>query len=172
MPSDAPPPSTLAAQIVQNQTRQPTAQQNDQKTFASLLHELLHNRAAVQETDLATNVKLVNVVAEAGLAPLVDENPFAQRDQLVSQAKDGIKIIQTTIARQPEVVLTPTGPEGPKLMLPLIARLATLSGTVYFEELSVVELLDSIFRGLYCSTKFWSDSFTLRRVLEDCVDGR
>ena len=169
---DVPPPSTLAAQIVQNQTRPAPPQQNGEKvTFAELLHEILHDRDATPETDIRVNVKLINVVAEAGLAPLADGNPFAQWDILIPQAIDSIAVIESTIKRQPEVIITSISSDGPLLLLPLIARLAAVCGRFQCEDLPVVRLLDSVFRVLKSSLDLWQYANTLRQVLQECVDG-
>lgn len=169
---DAPPPSTLAAQIVQNQSR-PTApsQNGETATFAQLLHEILHDHAATPETDVQVNVKLINVVADAGLAPLADGNPFAQWDVLIPQAVDSIAVIEATIRRQPEVLFSAISPNGPQLLLPLIARLAAVCGLQRCEDVPVVRLLNSMFHILKTSIDLWQYAQTLRQVLQECVDG-
>ena len=169
---EAPPPSTLAAQIVQNQTRTPAPQTNGEAvTFSHLLHEILYNHAATPETDVNVNVKLVNVVAEAGLAPLADGNPFAQWDVLIEQAKDSIAVIEATIRRQPEVLFTSISPGGPQLLLPLVARLVAVCGRARCEQLPVVPLLDSIIQALDGSIDLWQNSQIVRHLVEDCIHG-
>ena len=169
---DAPPPSTIAAQIVHNQTRAPVTQQNGEtETFSQLLHEILHNHAATPETNVDVNVKLVSVVAEAGLAPLADGNPFPQWDVLIPQAVDSIAVIGATIKRQPDVLFTPTSQDGPQLFLPLLARLAAICGRQKCEELPIVPLLDAMFHVLETSIDLWQDAQTLQQVLQECVDG-
>lgn len=169
---DAPPPSTLAAQIVQNQTRPPVSQQNGQAaTFAGLLNEILHNDTAAPETDIDVNVKLVNVVAEVGLAPLVDGNPFAQWDELILQATDSIAVIESTIKRQPEVLFTAINQDGQQLFLPLLTRLASVCGRDRCDTLPIVNLLDCALSTLEASIEFWQDVLVVRQVLEDCASG-
>ena len=169
---NAPPPSTLAAQIVQNQSRPPAPQQNgDTPTFAELLHEILNDHAATPETDVQVNVKLISVVVEAGLAPLADGNPFAQWDVLIPQAIDSIAVIEATIGRQPEVLFSAISPDGPQLLLPLLARLAAVCGRQRCESLPVLRLLNSMFCVLQSSIHLWQCAQTLRQVVEDCVDG-
>ena len=170
---NAPPPSTLAAQIVQNQTRPvPQPQTGEKATFADLLHEILHDHAATPETDIHINVKLINVVAEAGLAPLVEGNPFAQWDVLIPQAIDSIAVIEATVKRQPEVLFTQVSPDGPQLLLPLITRLAAVCGRQKCEELPIVPLLDCMLGTLKASIDLWQHAQTLRQVVQECVDGR
>ncbi|TKA77849.1 hypothetical protein B0A55_05162 [Friedmanniomyces simplex] len=104
---DVPPPSTLAAQIVQKQTRPAPPQNEADVQLHDLLHEMLHNPKAVQETSLAVNVKLILVVAEAGLAPLSQNDLFGPSETLIAEAKDSIAVIERTVKRQPELLLTP-----------------------------------------------------------------
>ncbi|KAK3050228.1 serine/threonine-protein kinase M1 [Extremus antarcticus] len=165
------PPSTLAAQIVQNQTRSSAPQQNGEKaTFAQLLHELLNNRGATPETDVQINVKLISVVAEAGLAPLVDGNPFADHDALLAQAIDSITVIETTIRRQPEVLFTSVVEDGPQLLLPLLARLLAVGGRSKCEGLPIVRLFDATFAALKASLDLWHYAQALQQIVQDCAD--
>lgn len=170
---EAPPPSTLAAQIVQNQTRPAATQKTNGQTptFPELLHEILHNQAATVETDVATNVKLINVVAEAGLAPLTDPSPFAQFDVLITQAIDSIAVIEATVKRQPEVLFTPITQDGQQPLLPLLARLFAICGKPRCEHLRISGLLDSIMQALEASLDLWHYIQTVRQILEDCIYG-
>lgn len=167
-----PPASTLAAQIVQNQARAPAAQEaRESTTFAQLLHEILHSDAVRPETDVGVNVKLIQVVAEAGLGPLTDGNPFARWDVLIPQAIDSIAVIETTIKRQPDLLFTQVSHEGPQLLLPLLARLLAVLGREKCEELPLVRLFKTIFHELTKSLDLWQLARTLREAIEDCVDG-
>lgn len=170
---DAPPPSTLAAQIIQNQTRPALGQKkrSDAPTFSELLHEILHNRAATIETDVATNVKLISVVAEAGLVPLADRSPFAQQDDLVSQAIDSLTVIESTIKRQPEVLFTPITQNDPPPLLSLLARLFAVCGKPGCEDLPIGRLLDSTLKTLNTSLDLCKYARTVCKTLENCVAG-
>jgi len=170
--ADIPPPSTLAAQIVQNQTRSDALQTDGEKpTFAQLLHEILNNPDEVQETDLKTNVALVSVVAEAGLAPLGRDDPFAQFDVLIPQAKDSIAVIERTIRRQPELLFTPTNDDGPQLALPLLVQLAALCGRPKCEELPISNLIECAVTALVSSSELWHHEKVFKQVCQDVVDG-
>jgi serine/threonine-protein kinase ATR len=168
---DTLPPSTLAAQIVQNQTTSVPQQNGDTPTFAELLQEILNNHSAAPETDVQVNVKLISVVAQAGLGPLTDGNPFAQVDHLLSQATDSLTVIESTIQRQPEVLFCSTGANGPQLLLPLLSRLVAVCGRQKCEDLPIVRLLDSTFSALVTSIDLWQQAQTLRQVIESCVNG-
>ncbi|KAK3703151.1 serine/threonine-protein kinase M1 [Vermiconidia calcicola] len=167
---DGPPPSTLAAQIVQNQYRAAPQKNGEAATYAQLLREILHDHAATPETDVQVNVKLISVVAEAGLAPLADDNPFVQWDSLIAQATDSIAVIEATIKRQPEVLFSTINENGPQLLLPLLARLAAVCGRPRCQDLPIVQLLNSVFGVLKASIDLWEYAQVLRDAVQNCVD--
>ncbi|KAK3113954.1 serine/threonine-protein kinase M1, partial [Teratosphaeriaceae sp. CCFEE 6253] len=167
---DAPPPSTLAAQIVQKQTRPAPQQNGSDVQLQDLLHEMLHNPNAVQETSVSVNVKLIHVVAEAGLAPLGQNDPFGPSEHLLQEAKDSIAVIEKTIKRQPELLLTPTSPDGPQLALLLLCRLASVCGRPKCEDLPVAQLLDTAIRTLNASVDLWRDAATLQQLVQDTIN--
>ena len=173
---EVPPPSTLAAQIVQNQARPGNSQQpqqnGDSNTLSGLLHEMLHNPAAAQETNVAVNVQLVNVVAEAGLGPLASEDPFAQLDYLLAQARDSIAVIDKTVSRQPEVLFSPISNDGPQLLLPLLTRLVAVCGRPQCSDLPIATFLDGLIRLLIASTEIWQQARLLQQICQDIVDGK
>lgn len=169
---DAPPPSTLAAQIVQNQTRQATSQpQEETASFRDLLREILHSNAASPETDVGVNAQLINVVIQAGLMPLTLDNPFADWDVLTPQAMDSIAVIESTIKRQPEVLLSQISPDGPKLILSIVATLVALLGKPKCEQLAVRGLLIRSLKSLDTSIDLWQHARALSDVLQQSVDG-
>ncbi|KAI7526987.1 hypothetical protein KC331_g16625 [Hortaea werneckii] len=171
---ELPPPSTLAAQIVQNQARPGNTQQpqqnGDSNTLSGLLHEMLHNPAAAQETNVAVNVQLVNVVAEAGLGPLASEDPFAQLDHLLAQARDSIAVIEKTVSRQPEVLFTPVSNDGPQLLLPLLTRLVAICWRPQCSDLPAAPFLNGLIRVLIASTEIWQQARLLQQICQDIVD--
>ena len=168
---DLPPPSTLAAQIVQNQARNEASQQNGEKaTFAGLLREILHS-GATPETDIQVNVQLITVVVEAGLTVLTRDDPFAQWDILLPQAVDSIAVVQATIVRQPDVLQTPISADGPQLLLWLLARLIAVCGKQKGQDLPIPGLLNAAFASFERSTKLWKSAPLLRSLIRDCVDG-
>lgn len=183
--NEAPPPSTLAAQIVQNQIvgrastqvqqqqHQPQQQGGNEKaTFSGLLHEILHNPAATPETDLGVNVQLISVVAEAGLSVLARDDPFAQYDLLIPQAEDSLSVVQATIVRQPEVLFAPIGTDGPPLVLWLLARLMALCGRPKCEGLKIGGLVGEAVAALEKSVKLWRGAEDVKALVRDCVNGK
>lgn len=170
-----PPPSTLAAQIVQNQTRQaatqrPQAQpQGPAPSFQDLLQEILHNQAAAQETDVNVNAQLVSVLIQGCLSPLTTvENPFADGNELLEQASNSIAVIGITIKRQPDVLLTQLNQDGPLLLLELLAALIALCGR---PKCDVKGLLSSAITAFKASIHIWQQARTVQEVIQECVDG-
>ncbi|KAI9721086.1 MAG: hypothetical protein M1812_002567 [Candelaria pacifica] len=106
-----PPPSTIAAQIVDNLSsvnREP--RHHDQRDFEQLLSTIVGNDGmsatsdGVIETDLNDNYKLINVVTRAGLEVMLRNDPFAEKRHLLPQAMNSILVIQLTIQRTPAVL--------------------------------------------------------------------
>ncbi|KAK1813304.1 serine/threonine-protein kinase M1 [Friedmanniomyces endolithicus] len=167
---NGPPPSTLAAQIVQKQTG-PAPQQNEADVqLHDLLHEMLHNPKAVQETSLAVNVKLILVVAEAGLAPLAQSDLFGPSETSVAEATDSIAVIEKTVKRQPELLLTPTSENGPPLALLLFTRLVSVCGRPSCKDLLLSQLLDTSIRAIERSIDFWKHAELLKCFVRDIVN--
>lgn len=172
----AAPPSTLAAQIVQNQTRNPASQQHPQlpgpaPSFQDLLQEILHNQAAAQETDITVNSQLVSVLIQGCLLPLTcteSQNPFVDGNELLEQAANSIAVIGITIERQPDVLLTQLSQDGPLLLLDLLAALIALCGR---PKCDIKGLLNSAIAAFKTSLHLWQQAKTLREVIQDCVDG-
>lgn len=172
MNGEAPPPSTLAAQIVQNQTTARASQHSGEKaTFSGLLHEILHNPAATPETDVGVNVQLISVVVEAGLSVLTRDDPFAQLDVLISQAADSLAVIEATIVRQSDVLLASISEGGPPLVLWLLARLAALCGRPKCSGLPIAALINSAIGALAKSVKHWRFAARVQEMIRDCVNG-
>lgn len=170
-----PPASTLAAQIVQHQTRQVASQQPQARpqgpapSFQDLLQEILHNQAAAQETDIHVNAQLVSVLIQGCLSPLeAAENPFSNGDELLEQAGNSIAVIGITITRQPDVLLTQLSQDGPLLFLDLLAALIALCGR---SKCDVKGLLSSAIKAFQVSINVWQQARTVQEVIQECVDG-
>jgi serine/threonine-protein kinase ATR len=168
---EAPPPSTLAAQIVQNQTTTRASQQSGEKaTFSGLLHEILHSSSATPETDIGVNVQLISVVVEAGLSILARDDPFAQLDLLLPQATDSLAVVKATIVRQPEVLFAPIGQDGPPLVVWLLARLFPLCGRSKCDGLPIAGLINSAISVLG-SSKLWRSAADVQGLIRECING-
>ena len=167
----APPPSTLAAQIVQNQTTTKASQQSGEKaTFAGLLHEILHNPSATPETDIGVNVQLISVVVEAGLSVLTRDDPFAQLDILLPQAADSLAVVEATIVRQADVLFAHISQDGPPLIIWLLARLLPLCSRPKCGELNIAGLIDSAVSAV-SKSKLWRSAAVMQELVRECVNG-
>jgi serine/threonine-protein kinase ATR len=166
---NAPPPSTLAAQVVQNHNR--PALQNGETALKHVLRQLLDSPDTAQETDLAVNVQLVHVLAEAGLAPLAQSNPLVSQADLVSEARDSIAVIERTIRRQPEVLFTPIADSAPPIGLLLLVRLASVCGKAGTEALSLANLADCAIQAASVTIELWKAAEALKSLCIDVVEG-
>jgi serine/threonine-protein kinase ATR len=171
------PPSTIAAQIVNNHSNVDAQQEPATKAvFGQLLQEYLHD-PSTDEPSSQLNAQLIHVVAEAGLDVLLHENPFAL-DLLVPQAIDSISVIKLTIQRKPGLLLNtrPSEVDGilrPKLFLWLLPKIFLLMGHGQLDAVQdhLQDLLISCVRALQHSSEFWQHAVSLTRLYRSCVDG-
>ena len=108
-PHEEPPPSTLAAQLVDKYSKSSRRSQlNQSGAFRQLLEELLHiedesgDPAPIEETNVLVNYKLIYVLVKAGLDPLRQNNPFD--NNLLGQALNSLTVIRKTLERCPGVL--------------------------------------------------------------------
>lgn len=134
-----PPPSTFAAQIVDNLER--TQRQNSLSSSTAHLSELLNailvadrqNLSSEEAFDnnLGVNQKLICVIVQARLLKLSSNNPFDDNDKLHRQACGCLAVIELLIRRFPDLLyLHPepqdtTRPDGP-LFLWLLPHIINL----------------------------------------------
>lgn len=169
---DALPPSTLAAQIVQNQNRPSVTKYGEQQAlFASLLQEILHNPTANVETNIDTNVQLIRVLVEAGLDVLAREQPFAQ-NILLDRATDSVAVIERTIARQPALLIHPVSQNGPPLCLWLFVRIASIAGRHRAIDVATSSLLCVVAETFGGNVKLWRFAVAFKAVLAETKLGK
>jgi len=138
-----PPPSTLAAQLVNHLTDGKKHSKNqDQETFRQLLREVLgaeseHNsQARMHDTDHDVNYKLVYVIVKAGLETLTNGDPFGGQAGRSTQAIDSLTAVEYTLIKSPEIlfILTSGQEFDPNPHLPLflwlIPKLLAVAGQV------------------------------------------
>ena len=173
--ANLPPPSTLAAQLVRNHvdTARGLNQPDTTVTFRQLLQEIL-NKTSVPETDVDVNHKLINVVVEAGLDVLFHNDPFAQWDFLIPQAVDSLAVIQSTIQRQPDILLhnaSSDTDQHPHLLLWLFPKLLMLSKHPKANQLQdpLASLVSSLVLSLFKTLDLWPYAKALLQMLRDCV---
>lgn len=170
-------PSTIAAQIVNNHSRaNETQEPQNNALFGQLLQEFLADPSA-EEPDVRLNLQLISVVVEAGFNALLRENPFGQ-DVLLSQAKDGISVIQITITRNPELLFHHDQDDvDPAIQLPLVAKLLpklfSLLSRPSLESLhaDLRELLYSFIQALYTSQNTWHEADVLIETYQASISG-
>lgn len=168
------PPSTLAAQIVNNRTDD-TQQHTSKATFGQLLDEIRTCPDNV-ETDTQTNAQLIRVVAEAGLDPLAKDDPFCKEAEAASQAIACLDVIRIVVDRNIDVLLhTPVGVEAGELplILWLIPRLLNIvscdESTETQKEIrrTIGHLLSTLGR----SSVLWEQHRQLQALLRACANG-
>lgn len=171
-----PPPSTLAAKIVENRSK--TVQQNQpegKELFSKLLQEYLAD-PTIEESSLETNAKLIKVVAEAGLDTLLRDDPFS-RDDRIQQAKDSIAVIRLTIERVPTVLFYSEASSSNSLSLPLflglLPKVISLFGRPHLDAIQsdLTALLETCMSVGRKSTRSWQASEAIDSILRLCVDG-
>ena len=144
------PPSTIAAQIVQNHDLATSSRQfQDHELFGQLLQEILAHSEA-EYADTLTLYKLVTIVIKGGLLALGHSDPFTSKEKYVSRAITSIKVIELTIRRSPEILLESSLSDvkeelRPPLFLIIFSSIITILG---YEDIE--NLLPFIRRLLYC----------------------
>lgn len=171
----APPPSTIAAQIVQNRSIVSRQEPENKALFGKLLQEYLKD-PVIEDSNVETNAQLIGVVAEAGLDILLSEDPFAPPN-LLEQAADSLLVIKLTINRKPEVLLhhgeNANSEERPPLCLWLFAKVLNLLGRRNILPIGhdLSGLLVSISDTLCRNTRTWRQGIAFQKMVKDIVEG-
>lgn len=112
-----PPPSTLAAQIVEHQKRP-----NGHAVFLQLLEEIRASPSALED-DVDSNHKLISVILEAGLHAVgADDLVFTRSDEAVAHAVACLDVIEIAFKRNPDVLFH-VALDAPDQNLPLCIQL-------------------------------------------------
>lgn len=172
-----PPPSTLAAQIVDNHARNNLSQEpHSRRLFGQLLEEYLRDSVA-EEANLQLSSRLISVVAEAGFDGLLKSDPFAQ-NLLLPQAVNSISVIELTIRRQPDLVLYVEHDEAdivprPRLLLRLLPKLIALLGRKGMElvQKPIADLLRTILHAFDHSLDRREEARSIPALFEACLEG-
>ena len=171
------PPSTIAAQLVKNHAEYVRGNRHtdDAATFRQLLQEIL-SRDSAPETDVGVNHKLIQVVVEAGLDMILHDNPFAEWDILIPQALDSLAVIESTISRQPEILLyeessSAQSHKQPQLLVWLLPKIFCLSCHPRCSELqhALASVLQCMVTSLSSTLKHWQHSQILIDTFQECV---
>ena len=185
--TDDPPPSTLAAQIVDSLTKRKThSKHRDQESFQQLLREILdagdeqNGHSESIETNVEVNHKIIYVVVRSGIEVLFNDDPFNKRDDLSKQSLSSLAVIGLTIRRSPEVLFfKPKAQEfDPKLGGPLFLWLVSILLNVLAREenrdiqAATVQLLQTILK-LERKTHFRGiKPQTILQFIQGCIKGK
>lgn len=146
--NEEPPASTLAAQIVDDLTRneiQPKHQ--DREKFRRLLREILDTDDDSEETGRVIeinpkiNSRLIYVVVRVGLEASFNGDPFENQDDLNKQAVESLAVVELTLQRCPAVLFSVLGQCGIDLQfagpfyLWLVPRLFIILGRTHDQDL-------------------------------------
>jgi len=181
------PPSTLAAQLVNNisTVSRPFAHDPSQEDYRKLLEEISRyedssNGNLSIDEKLQRDHKLIYVVAQGVLEVVTKEDPFAQVQEQLLRAQEALQFLVVTIKETPAVLAHILGLEAnvksgihEPLWLWLFPRLLALVGRQRCEPL--YENISSFFFATYeavsRSSQLWHLGLTFVRYLKECTDG-
>ncbi|KAF2267881.1 hypothetical protein CC78DRAFT_565700 [Lojkania enalia] len=171
-----PPPSTIAAQIVNNASNLNAQHQVGSKVaFTDLLREFL-NDPSTDEPNPQLNAQLISVIAEAGLDALLQDNPFAP-GLLVPQAIDSIRAIKLIIQTRPHLLVNARNDEDdgnprPLLFIWLFPKLLGLLGRPGFDQLQeyLKDLLSTCVVVLSRAISLWRYARSLVELYGSCIN--
>ncbi|KAF2280300.1 protein kinase rad3 [Westerdykella ornata] len=181
-----PPPSTIAAQIVNNATATKNSTLKGQPQdggattkipFPELLREFLRN-PIIDDLDPQLNVQFISTIVEAGLDALNQGNPFAL-ERPKDLASDSLRAIRISIWQIPQLLLsTRAQKEGdgvgtePPVFLWLFTKILGLVDVARYEGLhsELRELLSTFLKALGRSQGLWKWEEVVARLYRGCVD--
>jgi hypothetical protein len=175
--ANLPPPSTIAAQIVQNASNLHARHDAAAKvSFGELVKEFLQH-PSTNEPDPQL-VALICVIAEAGLEGLFKDDPFAQ-DQQRQQGIDSISALNLIIQKKPHLLLSTKdvegegGPQAP-LILWLYPKLLGLMSHITLQPLHkyAQNLLGLCLEVLVRIPSFWRNAASVAALYRSSIDGK
>lgn len=175
-----PPPSTIAAQIVNNASNangNANQEAGSKIPFPELLREFLRN-PIIDDLDPELNVQFISTIVEAGLDALHQDNPFAL-DQPKDLAIDSIRAINICVWQTPHLLLSSRSNRDddspqPPVFLWLFPKLLSLLDPVKFEALQehLQRLLGTCLGALGRTSALWRHEVSLVKLYRSCVDSR
>lgn len=172
-----PPPSTIAAQIVNNASNIHAWQGEATKvSFGELVKEFLQH-PNTDEPD-AQLVALISVIAEAGLEGLFKDDPFAQ-DQQRQQGIDSIAALTFILQQKPHLLLSVREGEDdsisrPPLILWLCPKLLGLlahAALTYVHE-HVHQIMHLCLSALARTSALWRPAAAVSQLYRSCVQSK
>ncbi|KAL5118061.1 serine/threonine-protein kinase M1 [Pleosporales sp. CAS-2024a] len=172
--ANVPPPSTIAAQIVQNASYLHASHDAAAKvSFGELVKEFLQH-PSTDEPDPQL-VALICVIAEAGLEGLFKDDPFAHDDQR-QQGIDSISALKLIIQKKPQLLMSAkdaddTGMPQPPLFIWLFPKLIGLLSRVTLQSLHhhARELLALCLEVLSQKPSLWRNATSLTALYKSSV---
>jgi len=164
------PPSTLAAQIVNNQKGA-----KEEAVFLQLLEEIRASPSALDD-DLIGNHKLIAVVLEAGLHAIASDDTVLLRGRdVVNHAIACLDVIEIAFTRSPAVLFytEDSAAASPPLCLLLVAKLFILWHVNKVDELCVrmEDLLFCLHTTLRNNRVHQKEAQKLFELYETCASG-
>ncbi|KAH4967839.1 hypothetical protein HBI26_107510 [Parastagonospora nodorum] len=172
--ANLPPPSTIAAQIVQNASNLHARHDAATKvSFGELVKEFLQH-PSTDEPDPQL-VALICVIAEAGLEGLFKDDPFAQ-DQQKEKGIDSISALQLIIRKKPHLLLSikdaeEEGNPQPPLFVWLFPKLIGLLSHVTMQPLHqhARDLLGLSLEVLLQNPSFWQHATSVATLYRSSI---
>ncbi len=181
--------SKRAAQVVNNLSRttgtKGQLKGDDRESFEQLLSEMLNasndssGEGSFTEADFSTNYNLVSVVTRAGLDVLLEDDPFANVEHLISVATGSLTVLSAIFQKHPDLLFddppndVPGGVVQPPMYIWLLPRLLVLVGRRQLDDLqdALANALRSIVRVASQSMRSATNSTKLFEYLRGCVRG-
>lgn len=178
-----------AAQVVSNlsQTTATTGRLKggDRESFEQLLSEMLNasndssGDGSFTDGDFSTNYNLVSVVTRAGLDVLLEDDPFANVEHLLSIATGSLTVLSTIFQKHPGLLFEspPNDSSGhvvqPPMFIWLLPRLLVLVGRRQLDGLqdALANALRSIVLAAVLSLRSSANSRKLFDFLRGCITG-
>ncbi|KAI9844262.1 MAG: serine/threonine-protein kinase M1 [Sclerophora amabilis] len=185
IPQDAPPPSTRAAQIVQDLSEvDGNQQEKTREKLEELITELLGTEGSslrdenAIDAGLNLNSKLIIVVTRAGLEILCHDDPFANLDYMLPQASNSLLVIESAIERAPKVLFTDVfedagASQTPPLplyiwLLPRIIVLLEHENADGLKE-NLIACLRTVLQETFRCSSTWSESDLVTSYIRCCI---
>ncbi|KAK8061288.1 hypothetical protein PG994_007654 [Apiospora phragmitis] len=157
--NNGPPPSTLAAQLVENISASTRSSRPDEtaelKKLFSVIEEVKNNPETLksQQDRIEHNHMLIYVFARVVLEGLRWDDPFADREHLHSEAVRAINFLKVTVRETPEVLVF-SSPDGSfmfrgsePLWLWILPRVLRMLG--HSQCLSLTTAIEALFQDLF-----------------------
>jgi serine/threonine-protein kinase ATR len=172
--ANLPPPSTIAAQIVQNASNLHARHDAAAKvSFGELVKEFLQH-PSTDESDPQL-VALICVIAEAGLEGLFKDDPFAQ-DQQRQQGIDSISALNLIVRKKPNLLLSvkdadEEGSPQPPLFIWLFPKLIGLLSHVTLQPLHqhAHDLLGLCLEVLIQNPSYWRNATSVAALYRSSI---